>query len=571
MGTLSLVFGVLTTTGGGVAWGCDVNNNNRCISILQNTTSAQSPPPPETSVPATAAQSRVQDFGQADGQLQYQSPSTISSDKFNLGSGGIPAMNLGVKATEIKASNNNNDVGLNSPPTTEDAEKDKAKQSQSEINEAVREHKGEPCPHGEAILEGGKWGCKDTQDFLDMSNTMSNVTTAVGNAATQVAGQTAQQNTQAASQTGGAQSTAMTGAQKTADTAAAKDGISGLLNVVIGGMALGESSKRNKMAKQLKNESAADKIGPDGTVTKPTGNWELTEKTPTTPIQYIKNGKTEVSGDIMTTFGTSLRADEAQTAMRQAATLGSAASAEHKKMADKAKQFGALKLAQGAGQLVSAMFEKKAADQLGQAAQALNSAQASAIQPPTFSMGTASAAGAPQTISGSGLMPSSGSSAATAAQKTGGELGPPVLTSAPNNGLGAAPSPGAFTTGLPPAAGGGNSGSFSPSGGTSAANGGDSEPTAKSYDPTTRTGYTGAGSMPAGGGGKGGAGGPDGPDLSGLLAKFLPQKEDEAAKSTVVDLTNRNLAGEYSLLGRDTNIFQRIHDTYQDKNRRGHI
>jgi hypothetical protein len=76
-----------------------------------------------------------------------------------------------------------------------------------------------------------------------------------------------------------------------------------------------------------------------------------------------------------------------------------------------------------------------------------------------------------------------------------------------------------------------------------------------------------------GGGGGGGGGAEKGPDLSGLLAQFLPKKDEEKPGNGILDFGGRNPAsdGPISLLDRNANIFDRIHETYQDKNRRGRI
>ena len=75
-------------------------------------------------------------------------------------------------------------------------------------------------------------------------------------------------------------------------------------------------------------------------------------------------------------------------------------------------------------------------------------------------------------------------------------------------------------------------------------------------------------------GGGGGVAAERGPDLSGLLAQFLPKKEEEKNGNGILDFGgNRGLASEgpISLLDRNANIFDRIHETYQDKNRRGRV
>jgi hypothetical protein len=82
-----------------------------------------------------------------------------------------------------------------------------------------------------------------------------------------------------------------------------------------------------------------------------------------------------------------------------------------------------------------------------------------------------------------------------------------------------------------------------------------------------------------GGGYRGGGaagGGPDkGPDLSGLLAQFLPKKDEDTAKNGILEYGERGTPSaandEGSLLGRNINIFERIHQAYQDKQKRRRV
>ena len=65
---------------------------------------------------------------------------------------------------------------------------------------------------------------------------------------------------------------------------------------------------------------------------------------------------------------------------------------------------------------------------------------------------------------------------------------------------------------------------------------------------------------------RGAGGGSDGgPDLSKLLEQFLPKKED-VAQNGIEQYGARGPASENdSLLSKDTDIFKRIHDAYQEK------
>jgi hypothetical protein len=161
-----------------------------------------------------------------------------------------------------------------------------------------------------------------------------------------------------------------------------------------------------------------------------------------------------------------------------------------------------------------------------------------------------------------------------------GSLGDPFNTNINPGPVANAPPAGGFTD-QAPKGGGGAGGAIG--GGASA--GAPPQTAAASEDPQSRymaernrasnryeTGGIGRG-LAGGGGGVGGSGGPIGPDLSALMEKFMGQKaEDAAAGRGILDFGAGGAgAGQqpYSLLDRSANIFDRIHQTYQDKSRRG--
>src|SRR5581483_5999957 len=83
-----------------------------------------------------------------------------------------------------------------------------------------------------------------------------------------------------------------------------------------------------------------------------------------------------------------------------------------------------------------------------------------------------------------------------------------------------------------PASGGGAGSPLGLGGTTSAASdGGNTDPSARYAEIKKSSDDYGSGGTFMGGGGGGGAGGDAGPDLSGLLAQFLPKKEDENGPS----------------------------------------
>ena len=87
----------------------------------------------------------------------------------------------------------------------------------------------------------------------------------------------------------------------------------------------------------------------------------------------------------------------------------------------------------------------------------------------------------------------------------------------------------------------------------------------------------GGGYAPKTGGAAAAKGGDSGIDLNGLLAQFLPKADDESAKHSILDSVafggNRHIATEEpaSYLDKNADLFQRIHETMSEKNRRGQL
>lgn len=133
--------------------------------------------------------------------------------------------------------------------------------------------------------------------------------------------------------------------------------------------------------------------------------------------------------------------------------------------------------------------------------------------------------------------------------------------------------PGADQTG---AAGAGGAGMGGGSGTPPAQEGANAEPSAQyaGMDNRGASYETGgaAGAYGGAGGGGAGAAGAQGPDLSGLLAQFLPKDEDTTprGRNGILDFGGRKPATEpLSLLGSQVNIFNRIHEAYQERTKKG--
>jgi hypothetical protein len=260
--------------------------------------------------------------------------------------------------------------------------------------------------------------------------------------------------------------------------------------------------------------------------------------------------------------------------------IGGNAVAEQKAVSGAALASGMQSLVTGLTQTINGGFNLKGASQLEQAANTLDKI---ANQVPTTSFtplapGAVTPSDALAPGSGTALNPSTTTAAADTAvdAPTGGfgDLAPPS-GSAPDTTPTGAPSPDAFVAGGTPGAPGGGSGGGGIGGAsTSPAQADQGEPQAQLASQGRGGDYGGGGGSFGAPGGGGGVGADRGPDLSGLLAQFLPQKKDEEARGNgILDYGGRQPASEapISLLDRSANIFERIHETYQDKNRRGRI
>jgi hypothetical protein len=266
--------------------------------------------------------------------------------------------------------------------------------------------------------------------------------------------------------------------------------------------------------------------------------------------------------------------------------LGRKGANEQGAMASQAMAGAMTSLITGAVQTTQAIFNLKGAKQLEEAARKLDKLANQAPPVPIFTPlapanlqpGDALAPGG-----GQSLNPGTGNGQASTDDETQdgptdfGNLGDPTGREQENN-PDPGPTGGEFVAGAPPGGGGGNGGGFGGVGGasTSPSSGGDSEaPQAKMADSGSRSSYEGNGGTFGAAAGGGGVGADRGPDLSGLLAQFLPKAEDAQGNKgiTNMDFGSRGLASEapISLLDRTANIFDRIHETYQEKNRRGRV
>lgn len=274
--------------------------------------------------------------------------------------------------------------------------------------------------------------------------------------------------------------------------------------------------------------------------------------------------------------------------------IGARVAGEQQSTAGEAEAGGIQSLTTGLGQITTGSLNLYSADQMRDAANNLRSAESSAnhIALPTFGelpQGQAIAPRPANVITGSGTVSSGlgSESEASAGDLTSEEendlangFGDPLPPQTDADEIALGPPAEPFKTGTTPGGGGGGGGGGGLGGGATTAPataGNDAEPSAR-YAELNRNsaGYAGGGGGYASmGGGGGGGGGGNGPDLSGLLAQFLPNKEEESRSgNSILDFGGRrNTAGEQpvSLLDKKINIFHRIHETYQEKTRKGAV
>ncbi len=256
--------------------------------------------------------------------------------------------------------------------------------------------------------------------------------------------------------------------------------------------------------------------------------------------------------------------------------VGRDSAGEQKRISSTSMLNGMMLMMTGSQQLISGGTNLAAAQELKKVAAALSTQKPtlSVIAPPTLSPpSNPQTALTPNTISGSGLNPDpSTSSDSSTTQDPPPDLGQPFNPIPINSGVPTGPMPGKLNeNSSPPGAGGGMSGL---GGGASTA-----EDKSSQEDPQARLVTNEKGpSYESGGtfmGARSGAGkGADGgPDLNSLLEKFLPKKDDPSLFQNSILQFGKSTGPDQplSLLDKNVNIFERVHETYQDENKQGKI
>jgi hypothetical protein len=368
----------------------------------------------------------------------------------------------------------------------------------------------------------------------------------------------------------------------------------GAMNALLGIMQMGQAASHGSNAKEINGQTqngnnATVRNGSTMSNGRNEGQHGYVDSDEDVSKRIIRNYKLneKVGGDLQAVgapgtpgYQQAMKAREAQ-AQNKARMIGNKveeygdrAAGEQLAVKKEAAAGGILSLATGAQQLIGGGLNIAAAKELEKAAAALKRAEDAAVPlvaaPGGDPLDNLNNSSGNNTITGTGQS-SQASAADTPASDVPGDLGRGFNPFAPKTDLnGKAPEAAKFIPGGPGAGQNGGGAGISGGIGTSAANGSSEDPKPQQAANNTNVGYDTSGGSYRGGGSGGGAGGDKGPDLSGLLAQFLPkQNEDQANPNGILDFGGRGPAGqgEGAYLDRNANIFGRIHDTYQGKQR----
>lgn len=446
-----------------------------------------------------------------------------------------------------------------------------------------------------------RFSCGSTRTFIDTAKIANVAGQAIGSAAQQVMGAQSQMRMM---QDGVSQSGALKNAAEMQMSGAQMQTAIGAANTAAGVYELYKSfeHKKNKdeLTKELNSNFTAEanakgQMYGDGRLKTDKGYITSGQKLGTTAIEkfQLNNGKgTQLYSERLGQLAAVVNTYPAGTPQHTAALteynallkrktqhvegavndIGSHAAQEQAKIQRESMDAGVQSTVMGLSQLIQGSFNMQAAKLTMDAADKMQAAantgpQFAPITPNnTWNNADPLAPRSPTTIRNS--QPES--QAAVEEEKGMDEpgLGAP-LAPMKNDGLvGTPPGAAKFVAKDPPAGGGGGGGGVSGASTSPASGGSGEEPSARLADNRGAPGYEGGGSYGSGGGMAATAGG--GPDLSGLLAKFLPNKEEEQAKNNILDYGGRAPASDEngSLLDRNANLFERIHNAYQEKQRK---
>jgi hypothetical protein len=449
----------------------------------------------------------------------------------------------------------------------------------------AKQHPQEKSPSGDCVASAdfNVYNCGMTRGTITAAQVLGAAGQAAGSLATASSGGQISQNSgsQPMSQT-------LNDTSKMANTAGKANIAVGAIEVVVGGALLFQAGTHGKAAKKIEtatNGQAADVWGRAQTLDEAGKNYakRMGYNATTAPDATSQNVQGEkIQG----------RAVEAVQ--------------EQNKIKDDAKGAAATAITTGIGNIAAGLLAQKSAKNLADAAADLKDAEDKAeanapgiggggifnpdgsggelgkpadgvgVTPPAAGTSGDPFAPSQPTILGNGVGASAGNETPTETAKNdgaGGDLGTPFNPNGDNAGkTGGDPGKLGGPGGAGGAQGGGGAGvrggaATAPASDTSGADG-----SPRLADNREKANYESGGAY--GGALSGGGGADKGPDLSGLLAmlKGAEEKKDEKGPNSILEYGNRGPAGEpISLLDQRVNIFERIHETYQDKHRRGAV
>ena len=416
----------------------------------------------------------------------------------------------------------------------------------------------DPCPTSTHV--NGKYSCQGTENLTNVAQ--------MGTQMGMMGGQMAAQGMGAAAQTNAYSTTKQKEQMKAAaelaiDTAAVQTAIGGSTFIMGAAVAM-------RGGRHTSNATELGKINPTNVVYKNSNG-----------VETLAGTKNDVlTSNVIVSYG--LEGQSRAVAEGHLAQIKSTAVSEQARVASSAKVTGFMTTLQGLQQSAAAGVALGAGLMMRDAANKYT--DPTILPPPNIimplnDMNTSSpnGGGGSTVINGNGTDPNSapvtdgGGSATVAPPTLGTGFDPNPVPSTLGPGEGA----GAFNVGTPEGGGGGGGGDAGGGGETSAAQAAPEQGAMVAQNPEGQA-YATGGSFAGGGGNGGGKGAEGGPDLSGLLAAFLPKKDDAPKTNGIMEFGGQSPAstagdGPASMFDRNVNIFERVHETYQDKHKRGSL
>jgi hypothetical protein len=445
----------------------------------------------------------------------------------------------------------------------------------------------------------GKWSCDSTENMGTAAMVSNQVTQMVGSAAVQMQGQ----KNASEAQSSGTQSGAFDAAAKSAKQAANIEAATGLLNVGMGAILVTLGMSHNKNAKKASAAAKAEvTVDQTGHVTGGSGSG-VTASASKADTAAAKGGNATLQ-DMAKSFGIGGEKDSigvldaAMNDPRRAGAIkakeahvnrmlqgASREMAKEQNAAGKAAMTqGISSLVTGGGQLMMGMAHRSMADSLKGTSNKLKEfdGKFGTVAMPTLAPGDGTVQSpsfggmSAPVISAAEQSPTPEQTSALNNEKDKNDDEKPLSMGLDQKGFAGLPTPGPQNFNAPGAPESG-SGSGIAGAGIAGAGGGDGHgdqgpggALPREADPRYASGNGGG----YGRGGGGGAGGSGAPDLSGMVDKLMAgQKPQEEAQKPSLEEFGRDPASEvpYSFLDKSVNIFQRVHQAYQQKAKAGRV